>query len=596
MTPLKILNKYFGYSQFRSPQEEIIKTVLNKQDALVLMPTGGGKSLCYQIPALLFDGLTVVVSPLISLMKDQVDALVANGVNAACINSTQRSIEQNNLLNQIYQNKLKIIYIAPERLSENGYFFDFLKKINVSLFAIDEAHCISHWGHDFRPDYLNLGLIKDFFPETPILALTASADQITRKDIVSQLKLKGDNLFVSSFNRKNIFYFVKSKKEMKDFLPKYIRENINSSGIIYCLSRKKTEDTALYLKSIGFSAECYHAGLETEIRTKIQDDFVKDKIKIIVATIAFGMGIDKSNVRFVIHIDVPKNIEGYYQETGRAGRDGLRADAILFYSKSDLVKLRYIIETGEDEAMNEIMIQKLNKMAKFAETNNCRRQYLMQYFNESHSGNCNSCDICLGTFSQFDGTIDAQKVLSAIIRLEQRFGIGIVVELLRGANTMKMTPSMRELPTYGIGSEKSESYWKEIINQLIQQEYITQSESKYPKLVVLPKSYSVLKGDEKVMFYQIKETFKKPKEFETIDYDKQLFEELRKVRIRLANDQGVPPYVVLSDSSLVEICVYYPQSLNEIRKISGFGDYKTEKYGYVFVNAVKEYCSINKKQ
>lgn len=585
-----VLSKHFGYSSFRDRQEEIVSTALNREDALVLMPTGGGKSMCFQIPALMMDGLTVVISPLISLMKDQVDSLVANGVSAVSLNSMQSFEQQKEIMNQLYHNQSKILYVSPERLNESGFTFEFLKKMNISLFAIDEAHCISQWGHDFRPEYLNLSSLRKTFPNVPIMALTASADNTTQADILKLLELRDAKIFRSSFNRENIYYYVKSKREMTQFLPEYLRKHNQDSGIIYCLSRKSTEKMAAYIGSLGYSVAYYHAGMDSKLRSQVQTEFSKDNIKIVVATIAFGMGIDKSNVRFVIHADLPKNIEGYYQETGRAGRDGARAEAFLFYSKSDVAKWRRMIDDGEDIQINAILHRKLGKMASYAEATSCRRQFLMNYFNEKHNGNCKSCDFCLSSVDEYDGTIEAQKVLSAIVRLQERYGTGMIVDFLRGANSVKITPEMRALKTYGIGADKPDFFWKSVINQLIQQEIIVQTEDQFPKLKGTPKAIAVLRGTQKVVLIRLKSVDDIVPKSKTENYDKQLFANLRMLRMQIANSLGVPPFVVFSDSTLFELCTYYPQTLTELAQISGFGVYKIEKYGDHFLQSILNYC------
>ncbi len=589
--PKEVLNRFFGYAQFRDRQEEIINTALSGTDSLVLMPTGGGKSLCFQIPALINPGLTVVISPLISLMKDQVDGLKMNGISALSINSSQSFEEQQDVLNQLYHGQAKLLYLSPERLQESGFMFEYLKKMNISLFAIDEAHCISHWGHDFRPEYLNLKALRTHFPATPIMALTASADNTTQSDISTLLNLRNPEIFRSSFNRPNIYYYVKQKQELTFFLPDFLRKNSQSSGIIYCLSRKSTEKMAAYIQSLGHSVAFYHAGMDSELRSHVQAEFSKDNIKIVVATIAFGMGIDKSNVRFVIHADLPKNIEGYYQETGRAGRDGARAEAYLFYSKGDLAKWRMMIDQGEDLDVNAILHRKLSKMQQFAEAASCRRQLLMNYFNEKHDGNCKSCDFCLTAVDEYDGTIEAQKIMSAIVRLDQRFGQGMVVDFIRGSKAQKITEEMRQLKTYGIGVDKPDFFWNSVIRQLIQQEYILQSEGKYPILKITQKAHAVLNGKEKIMLVRLKSFDIPTPKNATEDYDKELFSNLRMLRMQIANSQGVPPFVVLADSSMFELCTYFPQTVEELAQISGFGVFKIDKYGNHFLQAIVKYCS-----
>ncbi|MEP6846006.1 MAG: RecQ family ATP-dependent DNA helicase, partial [Panacibacter sp.] len=421
-TPGYILKTIFGYDSFRLGQQEIIEHVLDKKDTVVLMPTGGGKSLCYQVPALCMDGVTIVVSPLIALMKDQVDALLLNGIEAAFLNSTQSNAQQAVIFNKLKNNDLKLLYLAPERLMGNDTrFIEFLKQINVTLFAIDEAHCISQWGHDFRPEYLILGNIKQALPSVPVIALTATADHLTKNDIIQKLNLKSYKVFESSFNRPNIYYYIKPKKNYYAELVDYLKQHKEDSGIIYCLSRASTEKLAEDLKEDGFNAEAYHAGLERNVREGRQDKFLKDDVKIIIATIAFGMGINKSNVRFVVHVDMPKNIEGYYQETGRAGRDGLHSEAILFYSIGDVIKLKRFAEVEDNEAQTKIMLEKLEKMRSLCETKTCRRKFLLNYFGEEAGNYCGSCDACLNKPDLVDVTVTAQKILSTVYRVKEGF-------------------------------------------------------------------------------------------------------------------------------------------------------------------------------
>ncbi|WP_419700310.1 DNA helicase RecQ [Mucilaginibacter sp. NFX135] len=439
MTPLQALQKYFGYSNFRHQQEAIIQHVLNKQDVMALMPTGGGKSLCYQLPAILLHGLTIVISPLIALMKDQVDSLNVSGIPAAFLNSAQTPEEQRQLVERLRNNQIKLLYLAPERLfGQENKLVPFLKTLNVVQIAIDEAHCISQWGHDFRPEYLMLAQLKNEFPNVPVIALTATADKLTQKDILEKLNLHQPAVFVSSFNRANITYRVTPKKSWFKQLITFLKERPDESGIIYCLSRKSTEDLAADLKDEGFAAEAYHAGLNNEVKAKNQEAFLRDDVKIIVATIAFGMGINKSNVRYVVHVDLPKNIEGYYQETGRAGRDGLASEALLLYSPGDAGKLQHFARIEGNEEQSRIMLNKLNDMVKYCQLQTCRRQYLMNYFDEAFPPNCGSCDVCLTEFKRFDGTLIAQKALSAVSRLNERFGVNYVIDFLRGSKNEKI--------------------------------------------------------------------------------------------------------------------------------------------------------------
>jgi ATP-dependent DNA helicase RecQ len=594
MTPSELLKKYFGYDQFRLDQKAVIDATLAGQDTLVIMPTGGGKSICYQIPALMSEGVTIVVSPLIALMKDQVDGLKNNGVAAEFLNSSQSTSEQNRVLNLLRHDKLKLCYVAPERISVENSLKNLLGETKVSLFAIDEAHCISHWGHDFRPDYLALGSLKIQFPGVPVMALTASADKVTRDDIVKQLKLEGDNRFISSFNRANIWYFVIDKYQMDDFLPIFLEKQKENSGIIYCLSRKSTEQMASDLKAMGYSAACYHAGLERAERQKVQDDFKHDRTKIIVATIAFGMGIDKPDVRYVIHADLPKNIESYYQETGRAGRDGLRADAILFYSRGDVAKLSYFIDNGTDPEHAAIMYRKLEKMSKFAEARQCRRQQLMNYFNEVHHGMCNSCDFCLDKYTTYDGTIPAQKALSAVARLDERYGLKTTIEYLRGADLQKFSPQLKAFKTWGVGKDSAEAEWFDVFNQLLSQGLLDITEGQYPVLKLNDRSREILKGNTTVQLLKAAA----PKERKVVatkmvSENDELLKNLKYMRRLIADSEGVPAYMILGDATLIEMSLLLPVTTEHLHQISGFGDFKIAKYGKEFLELVQEYCKNN---
>ncbi|GAC1443982.1 MAG: DNA helicase RecQ [Sediminibacterium sp.] len=592
-TPQEILQSVFGYDSFRHNQEEIITHILHGNDAVVLMPTGGGKSLCYQVPALCMDGVTIVVSPLIALMKDQVDALVLSGVKAAFLNSTQHEREQSLILQQLRNNELKLLYAAPERLvGGDVQFLQFLKEVKVSLFAIDEAHCISQWGHDFRPEYRVLRQLKQVFPHTPVIALTATADGVTKDDIIEQLHVKTCRVFENSFNRPNIFYQVKPNGNYYEELVSYLEAHRDDSGIIYCLSRAATEKLAEGLKAEGFSAAAYHAGLEKNIRDERQDLFLKDDTRIMVATIAFGMGINKSNVRFVVHADLPKNIEGYYQETGRAGRDGLPSEAILFYGAGDVMKLRKFAQVDDNEAQTKILLQKLERMVKFCETKSCRRKYLLNYFGEEAADYCGSCDTCLNKPDLQDSTVTAQKILSAVARVKENFGIRYVVDLLRGSQGEKMREAHKQLPVYGIGKDKPKEEWVHYVKELLHYGYLQQSEGEYPVLKLTDKSKSVLFKEEKVYLPAPIQVIlaREPEIYQQHPYEKELFELLKKLRNKMAHEENVPAYLILSDSSLIDLATYLPLTANDLSKISGFGAFKVQRYGPAFLGLVQEYC------
>ncbi len=592
-----ILKHQFGYDSFRMNQEAVIEAVLDKKDCVVLMPTGGGKSLCYQIPALMLDGLTVVISPLIALMKDQVDALRANGVHAAFLNSTQTNREQVEVFQAVRNGRLKLLYVAPERLLQSGdQFLDFLHQIDVSLFAIDEAHCISSWGHDFRPEYLKLATLKREFPRIPVIALTATADKLVRKDIFERLNITEAELYISSFNRPNIFYSVEPKRKSYDQLIDYLEKRKDESGIIYCLSRSSVDALSADLRDEGFSALSYHAGLDKQTRDKHQESFLKDETKIIVATIAFGMGIDKSNVRFVVHMDLPKNVESYYQETGRAGRDGLQSDALLFFSWGDVIKLKGFAEVEGNAAQSEIMLRKLDLMGKFGDLRTCRRRFLLDYFSETLAVDCGNCDNCTTEVERFDGTIIAQKALSAVYRTNQRFGLSYLVDFLRGSQSEKIRDEHKNLKTYGVGSDISKDNWYDYFKDLIAQGFLTQSEGQYPTLVLTETSMDVLAGKTPVQL--IKTRFKEQKQKRLVPeilhpHIPELFDALRQMRTVFARSENVPPYVVFSDATLVEMSTYLPQTEMEMRKISGVGDLKFDKYGADFLNEIRNYCSRN---
>ncbi|MEM9834624.1 MAG: DNA helicase RecQ [Bacteroidota bacterium] len=591
---IQTLEKYFGYSAFRKNQQEIIQTVLAAKDSLVLMPTGGGKSLCYQIPAILLEGLTLVVSPLISLMKDQVDALRVNGIAAAYLNSSMSPEEQRAVFQQLKSRELKLLYLAPERLIDaENRFIDFLKSINISLLAIDETHCISQWGHDFRPEYRMLANVRKALDNVPTIALTATADPITQQDILDKLQLRSPKIFISSFNRENIYYRVAPKRNSYEQLLDFLTERRDQSGIIYTLSRASTETLAERLTQEGFAAKPYHAKLSNEEKEKHQDEFLRDETPIIVATVAFGMGIDKSNVRFVVHMDLPKNIEGYYQETGRAGRDGLDSEALLFYSYADVIKLQGFVEVEGNDEQSRVLREKLQQMAVFADMRACRRKFLLNYFGEEAPDYCGSCDICRNEYKTFDGTIIAQKALSAVARLGERFGAGYIIDFLRGSKSEKIWGEHKQVKTYGAGNDISKKDWYRYLNDLLHLGYLKKSDDKFPVLRLTETSWSVLKGQEKVMLIETIEpqtvTFKSSAQ----PMEESLFNQLKVLRRQLAQQENVPAYVIFSDATLQELATYLPTEAEDLPNISGFGEVKIQKYGTAFLDEIQQFCTEN---
>lgn len=589
ITPDKILKDYFGYTTFRPLQREIIEHVISGQDALVIMPTGGGKSICFQIPSLLLPDLTLVVSPLISLMKDQVDTLKANGVAAEFINSSLSEFEKSRIIEDCFEGKLKLLYIAPETLVNTVKTW--LRKLKISLLVVDEAHCVSMWGHDFRPEYQQIHSLREYFPNAPMMAVTATADKITRKDISERLGLRNAQLFLASFQRNNLSLNVrpqipKAKKE-KEIL-EFIHERNGESGIFYCLSRKETEEWSQFFNRHGISSKHYHAGLSSSEREEIQDGFIRDQYAVICATIAFGMGIDKSNVRWIIHNNLPKNIEGYYQEIGRAGRDGLPADTVLYYNYRDIILLNDFVK---DSDFKEVYQEKIRRMVHYGEAASCRRNIILSYFGESITEPCGNCDNCLQPPTVFDGTKIAQIALSAIARCNQKAGINLVIGIVRGADTMEIhEKKLNQIKTYGAGKEFSFAQWQHYLNQLINQGFIEVAYDEHFYLKLTETSGDVLKGLISVHLSEFSEKEKPGKKARKsnpqISPDDQLLQDLKLWRKQVAIENKVPAYVIFHDSTLAEIVQRKPQSLAELKEIQGMGQTKLEKFGETILELV----------
>lgn len=581
------LKENFGFEKFRINQEQVINAILSGQDTLAIMPTGGGKSICFQLPALLFPGITIVISPLIALMKDQVDSLKANGIQACFINSSQTDAEQQSHIQNLIDNKVKLVYVAPESLS---YLENAFSQITISLIAIDEAHCISSWGHDFRPAYTNLGYLKKRFPSTPILALTATADKATRKDISKQLNLKDPRSFISSFDRKNLSLEVRPALDRVKQIVDFISAKPRESGIVYCLSRKTTEELAEKFQKAGVNAKAYHAGLDSAVRSKTQDDFINDDCQVVCATIAFGMGIDKSNVRWVIHYNLPKNIEGYYQEIGRAGRDGLPSETILFESYGDVIQLQKFASQGLNA---EVQLAKLERMKQYADALSCRRKILLSYFGELVTENCGNCDICKNPPAFFDGTIIAQKALSAIMRLKELEPLPVIVDFLRGSkNAYIFEKEYQNLKTYSVGADISWYDWNQYIIQLINQGYCEIAFHQQNKIRLTTLAREVLFEGDKVQLTTVqKNTVEKTdvKEAKSKSTANSLFEKLRKLRYEISKEESVPAYVIFSDAALRQMETKRPMSDDELIAIDGVGKAKLEKYGDAFINAIIEF-------
>ncbi len=587
-----ILKKYFGYDKFRPLQYEVIESILNGEDSLVIMPTGGGKSLCYQVPALMMEGVAIVVSPLIALMKDQVEGLLANGVKAGFLNSSQSSQVQNEIIEAVHEGKIKLLYVSPEKLVSQEFYY-LLLQLKVNLFAIDEAHCISVWGHDFRPEYSKMAYLKKQFPLVPIVALTATADNLTQKDIVKQLGLDKPNLFLSSFDRPNLSLKVTPGKDRFKSILAFLRQRSHQSGIIYCLSRKSCEGLSEKLRRSGVNADYYHAGLSPEERAKRQEAFINDDTPIICATIAFGMGIDKSNVRWVIHYNLPRNIESYYQEIGRAGRDGLKADTLLFYSFADVIVHRKFIE---ESALKEVSSAKLERIQQFCDAQICRRKILLSYFGEHLEEDCGNCDVCKNPPKQFDGTLLAQKALSAIVRLKEQVSVGIVIDILRGSARQEIvSKGYDKIKTYGVGKDVSHYDWQQYMLQLLNLGYISVAYDQGNALKLTEQSKEVLYNGRKVNLVHLtsikaepEESVIKTKPSKQI-YREDLFEALRKLRLRISKSSRMAPYLVFSDATLHEMAEERPTSEFEMKMISGVGERKYQLYGELFINEILEF-------
>ena len=590
------LHKVFGFNAFRPNQEEIIRAILEKKDVFAVMPTGGGKSLCYQLPAMLLSGTCIVISPLISLMKDQVDSAKANGIHAAYLNSSLSQEEQSFVLNSLLSNSLDLLYVAPERFTLN-HFQEMLREVNISMAVIDEAHCISEWGHDFRPDYLSLSALATLFPAVPIAAFTATATHKVQEDILRRLCLRAPFIVRASFDRANLFYDIRFKENTTAQLVSILKSNPKRAGIIYRTSRKSVNETAAILQSKGFRVLPYHAGLDENERRKNQEAFIRDEADVIVATIAFGMGIDKSNIRIVIHADLPKSIENYYQETGRAGRDGEPAQCIMLFSQSDIPRIRFFIDTIVDETERSRALGALQKVVSFASTTVCRRKTLLEYFGETYPHNtCNACDICLGTREAADCTVEAQMLLSAIARTEERFGSTHIIDIVTGSKNQKIRNFGHDrLKTYGVGKGRGKKYWRQLIDELLAQNIIAKSEGLYPALYLLEQAVPVLKGETKVEIVRVEEkkTAKRKRIEETGAYDNDLFELLRTLRKQLADEQNIPPYIVFSDRSLRDMAAHFPQSAEDMLSISGVGETKLQRYGRQFLNLIRRYLEEN---
>ncbi|MGD8112358.1 ATP-dependent DNA helicase RecQ [Vibrio sp. TRT 17S01] len=594
-SPQTVLETVFGYQQFRDGQQEVIDAVVQGQDCLVIMPTGGGKSLCYQIPALVREGITLVISPLISLMKDQVDQLKANGVAAECINSTMSREALLSVYNRMHSGAIKLVYVSPERVLMRD-FIERLHNLPLSMIAVDEAHCISQWGHDFRPEYAALGQLKQQFSHVPFMALTATADDATRTDITHRLHLNDPHSYLGSFDRPNIRYNLVEKHKPVSQIIRFLDGQRGNCGIIYCGSRKKVEMLTEKLCNNHIRAASYHAGLDADERAYVQEAFQRDDIQIVVATVAFGMGINKPNVRFVVHFDIPRNIESYYQETGRAGRDGLPAEAMMLYDPADISWLRRMLDEKDEGPQKQVEAHKLNAMSAFAEAQTCRRQVLLNYFGEYREQPCGNCDICLDPPKRFDATDEARKALSCVYRVNQSFGMGYVVEVLRGMQNIRVRENGHDkLSTYGLGRDHSHDYWVSIFRQLIHKGLLFQNITRNSTLQLTEEARPLLRGDmELELAVPRLDTAARAAKSEKLSnkhYDKKLFAKLRKLRKSIADEDGLPPYVVFSDATLIDMAEILPTSYGEMLAVNGVGERKLEKYADPFLDLIQEHIT-----
>ncbi|EGQ7764715.1 ATP-dependent DNA helicase RecQ [Vibrio alginolyticus] len=595
VTPQRVLEDVFGYQEFRDGQQLVIDAAIEGRDSLVILPTGGGKSLCYQIPALVRAGITLVISPLISLMKDQVDQLKANGVAAECINSTMPREELLSVYNRMHTGHLKLVYVSPERVLMRD-FIERLENLPLSMIAVDEAHCISQWGHDFRPEYAALGQLKQQFSHVPFMALTATADDATRRDILERLQLNNPEVYLGSFDRPNIRYNLVEKHKPVSQIVRYLETQKGNCGIIYCGSRKKVEMVTEKLCNNHIRAAGYHAGMDADERAYVQEAFQRDDIQIVVATVAFGMGINKPNVRFVVHFDIPRNIESYYQETGRAGRDGLPAEAMMLYDPADISWLRRMLDEKDDGPQKQVETHKLNAMSAFAEAQTCRRQVLLNYFGEYREKPCGNCDICLDPPKHFDATEEARKALSCVYRVNQSFGMGYVVEVLRGMQNIRVRENGHDkISTYAIGRDHSHDYWVSIFRQLIHKGLLFQNITRNSTLQLTEEARPLLRGDVTLELavprLDTAARAAKSDKLTSKNYDKKLFAKLRKLRKSIADEDGLPPYVVFSDATLIDMAEILPTSYGEMLAVSGVGQRKLEKYADPFLDLIQEHIT-----